>query len=147
MPVEILLALAVVSAAAVAFLLLRERQLRRRRCMLAEILDLADALEHELLECRDRLREVPALTPSLPSAARATLAAEPQVQDALRDLLAHRLWLRDHADEADSAKLAAARDALRATRDALHLQLERLACVRSDLADARAEFAARVTSS
>ena len=115
---------------------LRERRLRRRPQMLAEILDLADALERELLECRARLRELPALAASLsPSeqlSARATLAAEPQVQDALRDLLAHRLWLKENAEQAPIAELVSARDALVATRQSLAAQLARLADVRAD---------------
>jgi hypothetical protein len=115
---------------------LRERRLRRRPQVLAEILDLADALERELLECRARLRELPALAASLsPSeqlSARATLAAEPQVQDALRDLLAHRLWLKENADQAPIAELVSARDALVATRTSLAAQLARLADVRAD---------------
>lgn len=116
----------------------RERRRRREAGLLGEILDLADALERELLECRARLREIPALATALPptESARATLTAEPLVQDALRDLLAHRLWLKDHAATASRQELLSARDALAATRDALARQLERLADVRSDLAQA-----------
>ncbi|MCK9538332.1 hypothetical protein [Dokdonella sp.] len=120
----------------------RERRLRQRTQLLKQILDLADALERELLECRARLREVPALATPLPGAgamvsANVTLTAEPQVQEALRDLLAHRLWLRDHATQASLAQLTSARDALAGTRTALANQLERLADVRADLAQAR----------
>jgi len=128
-----------------AFIALRrERGLRRRTQLLAEIFDLADALERELLECRARLREVPALAKPLPGAgttlsASATLTAEPQVQDALRDLLAHRLWLREHSNDAPLPRLLAARDALAETRAMLVRQLERLAEVRADLAQARKE--------
>jgi voltage-gated potassium channel Kch len=134
------------SAAAALLLLLsaawrRERRLRRRSRLLGEILDLADALERELLECRARLREIPALTMNLPPSeqlsARATLAAEPQVQDALRDLLAHRLWLKEHAVQAGIDELLPARDALVATRAALGAQLARLADVRADFEQVR----------
>lgn len=118
------------------FAWLRERRLLRRPQLLAEILDLADALERGLLECRARLRELPALAASLsPSeqlSARATLAAEPQVQDALRDLLAHRLWLKEHADQASIEELVSARDALTVTRTSLAAQMARLANVRAD---------------
>lgn len=114
----------------------RERRLHQRPRVLSEILDLADALERELLECRARMREIPALTANLTSAghlsAHATLTAEPQVQDALRDLLAHRLWLKEHADTATIESLQAARDALTATRTSLARQLARLADVRTD---------------
>ena len=128
-----------VSAALLLIILLawlRERRLRRKPLLLTEILDLADALERELLECRARLREIPALAASLSPteqlSARATIAAEPQVQDALRDLLAHRLWLKDHAGQASIAELTSARDALVATRASLAAQLARLAVVRAD---------------
>jgi hypothetical protein len=121
---------------------LRERRLRRKPLLLTEILDLADTLERELLECRARLREIPALAASLsPSeqlSAHATLTAEPQVQDALRDLLAHRLWLKQHAAEATLDELTSARDALAATRASLAAQLTRLADVRADFDRTRA---------
>ncbi len=121
---------------------LRERRLHRRSVLLAQILDLADALERELLECRARLREIPALAAALSPAehvsARATLAAEPQVQDALRDLLAHRLWLKDHASTASFDDLTRARDALIATRMALADQLARLASARAEVEQTRA---------
>ena len=115
----------------------REYRLRRRARLLGEIFDLADALERELMETRARLREVPALTTLLPDSgelsAHATLAAEPQVQEALRDLLAHRLWLKEQADRASYPQLLASRDALRATRGKLASQLDRLAAVRAEL--------------
>ncbi|MEP7044455.1 MAG: hypothetical protein ABI843_15425 [Dokdonella sp.] len=116
----------------------RERGRRRDPRLLGEILDLADALERELLECRARLREIPALATLLPptESARATLTAEPLVQEALRDLLAHRLWLKEHATTASPQELLTARDALAATRAALARQLGRLADVRTDLAQA-----------
>ena len=137
----ILLVCAALAAAIMLLAWARERSLRRKPRLLAEILDLADALERDLLECRARLRELPALTAHLPPSdqlsARATLAAEPQVQDALRDLLAHRLWLKDHADGATLVELGHARDALVATRSSLETQLARLADVRADFEHTR----------
>lgn len=130
----------------------RERRLLRQRDLLGEILDLADALERELLECRARLREVPALaaatlSPSEQLSARATLAAEPQVQDALRDLLAHRLWLKQNSVSASETELLSARDALAATRASLARQMERLADVRADFEQSRVAFSAHPTDS
>ena len=137
--VGILLACAAFASLMLLYFVWREQRLRRRRGLLVQIMDLADALERELLETRARLREVPALAAaSLPLSAKATLAAEPLVQDALRDLLAHRLWLREHAASAAPAELARARDALVATRVSLTRQLDRLADVRAELAEARA---------
>lgn len=138
----VLLACAVLALLGLVAAWRRERRLLRQRDLLGEILDLADALERELLECRARLREVPALAAATLSAseqlsARATLAAEPQVQDALRDLLAHRLWLKQNAASASEAELVSARDALAATRDSLARQMERLADVRADFEHSR----------
>jgi hypothetical protein len=138
----ILLACAVLALLGLLAARRRERRLLRQRDLLGEILDLADALERELLECRARLREVPALAAATLSAseqlsARATLAAEPQVQDALRDLLAHRLWLKQNSASASDAELMSARNALAATRVSLARQMERLANVRADFEHSR----------
>jgi len=139
--VTILLASVAILLLVVLFAWLRERRLHRKPRLLGEILDLADALERELLECRARLREIPALAATLPPAeqlsARSTLAAEPQVQDALRDLLAHRLWLKEHAASASLDELHSARDALAATRAALAGQLARLADVCAEFEQSR----------
>jgi hypothetical protein len=132
----------VAAALILAGLWLRERKLRRRPLLLAEIMDEADALETELHECRARLREIPALVATLPPSAqlsaRATLVAEPQVQAALRDLLAHRLWLKENAATARIPELESARAALATAKAALAAQLERLAEVRTELTAARA---------
>ena len=141
---KILLAGLVIATTVALLAWWRERHLQRKPRLLAEILDLADALERELLEFRARLREIPALTASLPPAeqisARTTIAAEPQVQDALRDLLAHRLWLKEHADSASLQELGEARNALATTRAALARQLSRLAAVREDFEQAQSVF-------
>jgi len=126
---------------------LRERKLRRRPLLLAAIMDEADALETELHECRARLREIPALVTTLPPSAqlsaRATLVAEPQVQAALRDLLSHRLWLKENATTATIPELESARGSLAAAKASLAAQLERLAEVRTELVAARAAQAVR----
>ncbi len=137
----------VVIAALAAGLWLRERRLKRRPQLLAEIMDEADALERELFECRTRLREIPALVVALPPSAqlsaRATLVAEPQVQAALRDLLSHRLWLKERAATATLRELASARAALASAKAGLATQLERLAAVRIELETACAAQAVR----
>jgi len=137
-----LIAIAAVAVLLFVGLWLRERRLRHRPRLLAEVMDEADALERELYECRTRLREIPALVATLPPSAqlsaRATLVAEPQVQAALRDLLANRLWLKEHAETATIAELRSAHTALAAAKAALVTQLERLAEVRAELEAARA---------
>ena len=141
-PLIYLIVSAVVAALFVAGMVLRDRKLRRKPRLLAEIMDEADALEYELHECRARLREIPALVTTLPPSdqlsARATLVAEPQVQAALRDLLAHRLWLKENAEVASINELESARSALAGAKSALATQLDRLAKVRTDLENARA---------
>jgi hypothetical protein len=141
-----LIAIAIAAALSVAALWLRERWLRRKPRLLAQIMDEADTLERELYECRVRLREIPALVATLPPSsqlsARATLVAEPQVQAALRDLLSHRLWLKEHASGASIRELESARSALAGANASLATQLERLAAVRSELEAARAIQAA-----
>ena len=81
-----LLIAALVLAPIAILIWLRERYMSARTRVLREILDHADALESELQECRSRLREIPALVSRLPPSAslsaRATLAAEPEVQAA-----------------------------------------------------------------
>ena len=137
----------VAAALLLAAFQVRERKLRRRPLLLAAIMDEADALETELHECRARLREIPALVTTLPPSAqlsaRATLVAEPQVQAALRDLLSHRLWLKENAATATIAELESARGALATAKAALAAQLERLAEVRGELETARAAQAVR----
>ena len=142
-----LIAIAAVTALLFGDLWLRERRLRRRPRLLAAVMDEADALERELYECRTRLREIPALVATLPPSsqlsARATLVAEPQVQAALRDLLSHRLWLKEHAATATTAELQSAHKALAGAKAALVTQLERLAEVRAELEAARGTQTAR----
>ena len=126
---------------------LRERYWSARTRTLRTILDDADALERELQTCRARLREIPALVSGLPPStalsAHATLTAEPQVQQALHDLLQHRLWLREHGANASLAALRAAATALAESRHRLAAQLARLAEVRGELEQARTSRQAR----
>lgn len=118
-------------------LVLRERRLRRRRDLMAQILDLADGFERELLECRKRLREMPVLVADAATtqatAANASASAEAIVAAALRDLLAHRLWLKGEGQHASLDALEAARGALAAAQGSLQTQLARLDEARADL--------------
>jgi hypothetical protein len=85
------------------------------------------------------------LPPSAQLSARATLVAEPQVQAALRDLLSHRLWLKEHAASATLAELESAHKALAGAKAGLVTQLARLADVREELDAARTAQAVRAT--
>ena len=139
-----LLIAALLLAPVVVVIWLRERHLAARTRELRSVLDHADALETELQECRARLREIPALVSHLPPAvslsAHATLAAEPEVQAALHDLLQHRLWLKQFGADASLQALCSASAALVKSREKLALQLQRLDEVRGDLEHAGSDF-------
>lgn len=123
---------------------LRERRWSARTRALSQVLDHADALEKELQECRIRLREIPAIVAHLPPAislsAHATLAAEPEVQAALHDLLQHRLWLKQFGADASLAALQSAAAALVRSRENLAIQLKHLGEVREQLENAGANL-------
>ena len=124
-----LLAGALALAVILLLLAVRERRLRNRRELLREVLDLADSFEGQLMHCRAQLRAMP--TAGTPASVEAVLEA------GLRDLLAHRLWLRNEGAHASLQSLAAARDALTNAQNALQPQLQRLAQARTDLDGAR----------
>lgn len=134
---QYLLAGAIALGIVMLTLVWRERRLRARRDLMAHILDLADDFEKELLECRKRLREMPALvadpTTTNATAANASASAEAMVANALRDLLAHRLWLKGEGQQASLEALAAARDALATAKSSVQTQIVRLDEARADL--------------
>ncbi|HEX7348770.1 MAG TPA: hypothetical protein VF264_03855 [Rhodanobacteraceae bacterium] len=115
---------AIIACALIVFLLLR--QMRHQRALRTLYLE-ADALEHDLKECRSRLQRAHAsmsLNPNQPAAGEAE--AHQAVNAALRELLAHRLWLRDEADNANQHDLDAAVSAIGKVRGALGQQLREL---------------------
>jgi len=124
-----LLAGALALAVAVLLLALRERRLRARRDLLRQVLDLADSFESQVMHCRAQLRAMP--TAGTPASVEGVLDA------GLRDLLAHRLWLKNEGSRAPLQALTAARDALASAREALQPQLQRLNQARADLDGAR----------
>jgi hypothetical protein len=115
---------AVVVCALVAFLLVR--QTRHQRALRTLYME-ADGLERDLKECRSRLARAHAsmsMGPNQPAAGEAE--ARQAVDAALRELLAHRLWLRDEADNANQRELDAAVDAIGKARGVLGRQLREL---------------------
>jgi hypothetical protein len=72
------------------------------------------------------------------------LRADTKVQAALKDLLAHRLWIQQHAVDATQQQLDAARAALAQSSTTLGSQLDRLAAIASDLE--RAQSSARTVA-
>jgi hypothetical protein len=137
-----------VAAPILAILGLRELRWRRRERALRDLLDGADGLEAKLQECRvrmQRLREMLTILPEEMSAeADGALRADTKVQAALKDLLAHRLWIQQHAADATQLQLDAARLALAQSSATLGAQLDRLAAIAADLE--RAQSSARTVA-
>lgn len=136
--------LLVVFAAALLLLLpwLRTFRLRQRENMIRALLDGADALEAQLQECRARLQSLREMLVALPEEmserANTALSADDKVDAALKDLLAHRLWIQQNAATATLQELEAARVALAQSGATLQAQLDRLAAISDDLQRARA---------
>ncbi len=118
----------------------RMRGLRRRDNALRELLDGADALERQLHEYRDRMTNLKRLVSRLPSdmtaPAMASINPENQVRTALRDVLAHRLWIKREGSTATLEALDLALSALTKSRDQLEQQLRLLDEVGLQLEDA-----------
>ena len=115
---------AVLACAVIVWLL--ARHLRHQRALRTLYLE-ADGLEHDLKECRTRLARAHAsmsMGPNQPAAGEAE--ARVAVDAALRELLAHRLWLRDEAGNANQRELDAAVSAIGKARGALGKQLQEL---------------------
>ncbi|HEX4481771.1 MAG TPA: hypothetical protein VH082_13225 [Rudaea sp.] len=137
-----LLIAAVTAAVLFATLWLYERRLHGRYQAIRTLLDGADAFEALLQACRDRmqrLRDMLSILPEEMSApADSALAADEKVQAALKDLLAHRLWIQQHAQTASIDQFRVAREALTQSRATLAALLERLDAAANDLERAQA---------
>jgi predicted nuclease with TOPRIM domain len=137
-----LLIVALLAALVGTTLWLREVYLRRRQLTIRALLDGADAVESQLQACRDRMQRLRSQLSILPEemSARAdnALSADAKVQAALRDLLAHRLWIQQHAETASIAQFDAARIALDQSAKTLDALLQRLDDAASQLERAQA---------
>jgi hypothetical protein len=132
-----LLTAALASALVLLFFWLRERTWRRRQTAIRALLDGADALEAQLQECRQHMQRLRGMLTVLPeemsAEADTALSADSKVQDALKDLLGHRLWIQQHAADALPSELDAARQALQQSSSTLAAQIERLTAIAIDL--------------
>jgi hypothetical protein len=121
---------------------LRAHRQRQRENLIRALLDGADALEAQLQECRSRMQSLKEMLIALPEEmserANTALSADDKVDAALKDLLAHRLWIQQNAGTATSQQLEAARAALTQSGATLQAQLDRLAAISDDLQQARA---------
>jgi hypothetical protein len=121
----------------------RERTLRR-------LLDRADALEHLLHTTRDRMAAMRQVVQRVPSdigaVADASIDAQNLVQQALRNVLEHRLWISQRGLTAPQTELDIACAALERAHASISDQLNRLENAGAELADvtqASLELAAR----
>ncbi|AVP96750.1 hypothetical protein C7S18_05850 [Ahniella affigens] len=115
----------------------------RREAILRQLLDDADTLEARVLETRVRMRDLEALLGRLPAditeSARNTLNSEAGVQQALRLILQHRLWIRDHIHTASISQLRQVRDKVRCSLVKLNEQLGKLDTASDELKHAYAK--------
>ncbi len=132
------------AAVAIVFLTLGWRRLAHRNLQ-RSLVDGADALEVSLQRCRERMGELQKMLGRLPSEmaanANSSLDAGDAFQQALREVLAHRLWIRDHSAAASLRELKTARGALASSKHSVDVQLARLDIVRGELTDAYASAA------
>ncbi|HWT15098.1 MAG TPA: hypothetical protein VN581_04895 [Patescibacteria group bacterium] len=119
----------VIAAVGLGFAVANWRQQSRNMAIQA-LLDDADRLESCLLETRTRMRELEGMLGRLPADitenARASLASEAGIQDAMKRVLSHRLWIREHAMSAPVPKLREVAETARKSLAQLEQQLARL---------------------
>lgn len=111
-----------------------------RQRALIRLLEGADEMERLLLRTRERMSAMQDVVGRVPAdigaVARASLDADQRVQQALRDLLEHRLWISRHGATARLHELKQAEGALARARATIAAQLERLESAGAELDDA-----------
>lgn len=117
----------------------RHRQRRRERG-LSRLLDRADALEALLQQTRARMQEMRQVVGRVPSdiagQASASLDSETLVQQGLRDVLEHRLWIARNGLTVPQRKIDDAYIALDRAYARIAAQLDQLEIAGAELADA-----------
>ncbi|MBB1089041.1 hypothetical protein H4F99_11125 [Lysobacter sp. SG-8] len=98
---------------AVAVFMWVNRIARRQRAV-RDILDAADALEDRLRTARAEIEAV------------AGSQDEDPVQEAMKEMLRHRLWLRDHGNAASLSELRGVREGIEVARARIERQLDRI---------------------
>ncbi len=132
-------ALVLLALAAAAALWLRRRAQRRQNA-LGRLLDGADAMERLLHRTRDRMNAMRGVVERVPddvgAVARASLDSDQPIQDALRDVLQHRLWIQRHGGHASQRELDEACAALDRARERITAELDRLERAGAELTEA-----------
>jgi hypothetical protein len=140
---DVLFTILILTAVALVLLAvaLRQRRWAERARTMRRLLDGADALETQLLECRARMQQLKGMLVALPEEmsadANSALTADDKVQAALRDLLAHRLWIKQHAASASRSELDTACSAIEQSYQVMQSQLARLDAITGELAAAQ----------
>lgn len=124
-----------------AVALWRHRTVRRRQDALIHLLRGADDMEQLLTRAKQRMRTMDSVVgrripADLGAEARASLRQDQQVDEGLRELLQHRLWIQRHGDSASQAELDEACNALDRARDRISVELTRLERAGADLDEA-----------
>lgn len=116
-----------------------QRRMRQRTDLLEQLLDGADALEAALQSTRQKMSAMKSVVERVPSdiaaVAQASLDADAPVQQALRNVLEHRLWIARHAHSATLAELRAAVSAIQRSRDQIESRLHQLENAGAELAE------------
>jgi DNA repair ATPase RecN len=115
-------------------------RLMARQNSLRRLLDLADAMESLLDRSQERMSALHGLVNRVPNdiaaVALSSLESTPPIRDAKRDVLQHRLWIKQHGANASLQELDTACAALQRARDRLAQQLDELETAGSALARA-----------
>ena len=123
------------------FASMRGRRRRMRENAIRRLLDGADALEAQLHECKQRMQRLRGMLSVLPeemsAQADSALQSDAKVRAALKDLLAHRLWIQQHAATATLQQFGVAGAALNQSSSTLAAQIERLTVITNDLGKAQ----------
>lgn len=115
-------------------------RLAARQNSLRRLLDLADAMELLLDRSQERMKALQGLVNRVPNdiaaVALTSLDSALPVREAKRDVLQHRLWIKQHGADASLHELETACAALQRARDRLAQQLDELETAGSALAQA-----------
>jgi predicted nucleic acid-binding Zn-ribbon protein len=113
---------------------------RRRELLLLRLLDRTDALEALLHATRARMSAMKSVVERVPAdigaVAQASLDADAPVQQGLRNVLEHRLWIAKNAATASSQELSRAVAALERSHQQIESRLQQLEHAGAELAEA-----------
>jgi hypothetical protein len=111
-----------------------------RQSSLRRLLDLADAMESLLNRSQERMNALHGLVTRVPNdiaaVALSSLESNLPIREAKRDVLQHRLWIKQHGETASLQELETACAALQRAQDRLSQQLNELENAGSALAKA-----------